>query len=215
MSETVSRETSIIPADAANTDSVQVFEVGSKPLRKPAWEAYCRFRAMNFPPRLAAENAGFSPTDGWCTKLERKRVIQDRIAWFTREEEQLVRMKRARLESYYWKGLETDPACFYEVVDELVYDGDGNPIKRDDGYMTRKVQRLKNFDDIDPEIRQLVEGLTYTEKGKPNLKLVSKLAVSVELRKMLGGDAPARVDTRDLSLEALIMASYEREQGAA
>ncbi len=36
---------------------------------------------------------------------------------------------------------------------------------------------------------QLIEAITYTESGKPNLKLVSKEYCHRELRKMIGGDA--------------------------
>ena len=40
----------------------------------------------------------------------------------------------------------------------------------------------------------LIESITYTESGKPNLKLVSKEYCHRELRKMIGGDAqPGRL----------------------
>jgi hypothetical protein len=35
----------------------------------------------------------------------------------------------------------------------------------------------------------MIESITYTESGKPNLKLVSKEYAHRELRRMIGGDA--------------------------
>jgi len=35
----------------------------------------------------------------------------------------------------------------------------------------------------------MLESITYTESGKPNIKLVSKEYAHRELRKMIGGDA--------------------------
>jgi hypothetical protein len=37
--------------------------------------------------------------------------------------------------------------------------------------------------------RRMIESISYTETGKPNLKLVSKEYAHRELRRMLGGDA--------------------------
>jgi len=59
----------------------------------------------------------------------------------------------------------------------------------------------------------MIEGLTFTEKGKPNLKLVGKSQANIELRKMLGLDAPAKsaLDVNHsgtVTLEALVLASY-------
>jgi hypothetical protein len=50
-------------------------------------------------------------------------------------------------------------------------------------------EKFKPLDKLTPRLRSLIESITYTESGKPNLKLVSKEYCHRELRKMLGGDA--------------------------
>ncbi len=45
----------------------------------------------------------------------------------------------------------------------------------------------------------MIESISYTESGKPNLKLVSKEYAHRELRKMLGGDAEAEQRVHDFS----------------
>jgi hypothetical protein len=46
---------------------------------------------------------------------------------------------------------------------------------------------------LKPHERRMIESITYTESGKPNLKLVSKEYAHRELRRMLGGDAEQQV----------------------
>ncbi len=142
---------------------------GARPLKLASRERYARARARMFKPREAAELAGLSPTSGACTKAEKSRQVQDRIAWLTRADDEIQAEARREIEAFYWFGLRADPAMFWQ-----------------DG-------RLKAFEDIPPEYRQLIEGLTYTEKGKPNLKVVSKIAASIELRKLKGLDAPTKI----------------------
>jgi hypothetical protein len=45
----------------------------------------------------------------------------------------------------------------------------------------------------------LIESISYTESGKPNLKLVSKEFAHRELRRMLGGDAQPIEQANDFS----------------
>ena len=51
---------------------------------------------------------------------------------------------------------------------------------------TKSFIQLKPIDKLTPQLRCLIESITYTESGKPNLKLVSKEYCHRELRKMLG-----------------------------
>lgn len=199
------------PAVAPNAE-VQP-DPGSRPLRKPAHEQYARHRSLCLTPRQAVIKLGMSPTSGAMSKLENSLKIQDRIAWLTRQEEELLREKRAKLEQFWWTALEADPKEFWELWDEPIYDSEGEPTGQ-----TRKAQRLKLFHKIPPELRQLIEGLTYTEKGKPNLKVVQKSQANIELRKMLGIDAPARTEMKHsgtVTLEALVLASMPAPQEPA
>jgi hypothetical protein len=145
-----------------------------------------------------------------------------RIAFLTRQEEDLIKTKRARIEQFLWMAHETDPAAFWETVVEDAIDKDGEPILGADGKpLTRRYQRLKLFSELEPEHRMLIESLTYTENGYPNLQVVKKSWANVELRKFLGLDAPPRskLDVEHsgkMTLEALVLASValreEREK---
>jgi hypothetical protein len=41
---------------------------------------------------------------------------------------------------------------------------------------------------LKPHERRMIESISYTDSGKPNLKLVSKEYAHRELRRMIGGD---------------------------
>ncbi len=45
----------------------------------------------------------------------------------------------------------------------------------------------------------MIESISYTESGKPNLKLLSKEYAHRELRRMIGGDAQAEQRANDFS----------------
>jgi hypothetical protein len=117
----------------------------------------------------AARIAGYADKSGAITKVERRRDVRERIEYLTGQPEETIKAKRLALEAWLWRVLRYDPMIFW----------DGS--------------RLKEWDQIDPEDRTLIEGLMFTEKGKPNLKLVSRLDAHIELRKMLGGDAPTKL----------------------
>jgi hypothetical protein len=212
-------------SDLSNPDT-PLFPPGTFPLRKPAHEIYARERALMLTPLQAARKAGFANmTAGNATKLDRKRKIRDRIAFLTRQDEEILKDKRARLEAFLWVALEADPCDFFEDAEEPIVDEDGDPVLDADGKPgVRRFQRLKPFSEIDPELRRLIEGLSYTDKGRPNLRTVPKLQANIELRRMLGIDAPPRskldVDhSGGMTLAALITASMvprepARPQGA-
>jgi hypothetical protein len=160
---------------------------GSLPL-KATPERYARMRARMYNPRQAAAMVGLSPTSGACTKLEKKPEVQARIAYLTDQDVTVLREKSAEIESVLWGALRVDPSVYFERAEEPVRNDDGDVLYK------REVQRLKFMDEIEPELRQFIEGLTYTEKGKPNLKLISKLSAAQDLRKLLGLDKPAKTD---------------------
>lgn len=143
---------------------------GSRPLKRASHERYARARARMFPMCEAAQLAGQSGRSGFCTKTEARRDVQDRIKWLTRQDEDTMHEGRREIEAFYWFALRSDPSRFFENG------------------------RLRAFEEMPEDYRQLIEGLTYTEKGKPNLKIVSKLAASIELRKLKGLDAPTKTD---------------------
>jgi len=193
-------------------------EPGSVPLDRPADEAYARARGIfNMKIVEAGAAAGFSERSGAASKLERKPHIKARIQWWRTQDADRLKAKRDDLEAFWWTALHTDPAVFFEVREEPLLTKKGERVIGEDGKpMMRKVQRLKNLDDLPFQARRMVEGVTYTETGRMNLKTVSKAEANKELRKMLGGDK--QPETLGASFIELIMESYriaeEREQQA-
>ena len=63
-----------------------------------------------------------------------------------------------------------------------------------------------------PRLRCLIESITYTESGRPNLKLISKEYCLRELRKMLGADSPPEQRANDFSqyTDAELLAELDR-----
>ncbi len=154
----------------------QVVETsGSAPLRIASHERYARARAELHTAVEAARIAGYADKSGAITKVEKRRDVQARIAYLVGQPEETIRAKRRALEAWLWRVLRYDPTIFWDGL------------------------RLKEWKDIDPEDRILVEGLEFTDKGIPKLKLASRMDAHVELRKMLGGDAPVKTAATDPS----------------
>jgi hypothetical protein len=169
----------------------EVAPKGSLPLKFARYEKYARFRARMFSITEAGELAGFTHKSGGCSKAEARQDVRDRIAWLTHEDEEIMRDKLREIEEFYWLAKRTDISKFYNAD-----------------------RSLRDFAELSSDMRQLIEGLTFTEKGKPNLKLISKMTASIELRKLRGLDSPARSDTTvnaGGSLAALIEASMTQK----
>lgn len=153
-------------------------------MRNTRHESYAKLRALNIPACNAAQQSGLEPRNGAVTKLERNRRVKERIAWWARQDEEILREKRAKLEQFLWAVHDCNYADFWDVAQEEVLDDDGEPTGE-----TRKVQKLKFFADMPRDMQLLVESLKYTEKGRPILSLYSKMQANMELRKlnMIGG----------------------------
>jgi hypothetical protein len=180
-------------------DSIETLHAGSEPLRNDKHERFARMRALDMPLLPSAREAGYElMTAGNAAKLHRNPEIRARIAWLTRQEEEVLREKRRMLEERQWLIHDADIGDFYEIVEEVIEDEHGNPVGDAAGKpMMRRFQRLKLFDQMSRELRMCIESLSYTEKGKPNLKLYSKAKANEELRKMAGIDRPAKLALTD------------------
>jgi hypothetical protein len=140
-------------------------------------------------------------------------TIAARIAWLSRQDEEALREKRNRLEELLWVGLYADRAEFYETVETPITDRNGRAVlKRNGEPYTRILTQPKPLEKLNAQQRCLIESITYTESGKPNLKLVSKEYCHRELRKMLGGDAPPEQRANDFSqyTDAELLADLDR-----
>lgn len=169
---------------------------GSRPLRNPAHERYARARSLLVPRVEAYRDAGLGGEDyhadrGNAAKLERRIAILDRIAFLTRQPEEVLRAKRERIEAFLWAAHETNYADFWKTVN---------------GHM-----QLRPFSELTDEQQRMIASLKYTEKGRPILETYSRMQANIELRKLLGlgsadrdeGDEFGKLD--DASLFAEIM----------
>jgi Terminase small subunit len=102
-------------------------------------------------------------------RLERRPEIQDRIAWLTRQEEDLVVEKRRRIEETLWSIHEAAIGDYLETVE---IDG-------------KTIERPKRISDLPREIQQSIEKIVIDGRGRAVPQLYSKLQASQELRKML------------------------------
>lgn len=194
MSETVENP-SIIPDEAP----------GSRPLGNAKWERYAQERALCSSRMLAYRSAGFESEDdhaarGNAAKLERKASVSDRIAWLCRQEEDILRAKRLRLEQFKWNVWNADIGDYYVMVERPVFDKEGKPVLDIDGRQRmRMVQDVRPFADMTSEQRAVIQSLKYTDSGRPNLELIPKTWADVELRKQLGIGAAVRDEGDEFS----------------
>jgi hypothetical protein len=182
----------------------------TKPLKHPKYETFARQRALNQSPLIAGQIAGLNHDRRNLFRIENKPVVAARIAWLSRQDEEELREKRKRLEELLWVGLYADRVDFYETVETPITDRNGHAVLKPNGEpYTKMVIQLKPLDKLTPRLRSLIESITYTESGKPNLKLVSKEYCHRELRKML---APPAQRANDFSqyTDAELLAELDR-----
>jgi hypothetical protein len=86
-----------------NTNILAIASPGSRALKNPKYERYSRLRAAALPRIQAYREVGWGSREDDAAyinacRLERRPEIQDRIAWLTRQEEDLIAKKRRRIE---------------------------------------------------------------------------------------------------------------------
>ena len=188
-------------------------KAATKPLKHSKYEIFARQRALNQSPLIAGQIAGLNYDRRNLFRIEKKSAVAARIAWLGRQDEEALREKRKRLEEALWVGLCVDRADFYETVETPITDRNGHAVLKPNGEpYTKMVIQLKPFDKLAPQQRCLIESITYTKSGKPNLKLVSKEYCHRELRKMLGGDAQPAERANEFSnfSDAELLAELDR-----
>jgi hypothetical protein len=171
---------------------------GALPLPVGRREVFSRLRARGLSALAAAREAGYSDISPKnAQKLAQDKRVKLRVAYLTRWEESVIAELRQILLDRQLSWHESDIGEFFDLVEEP-YLKDGEPVLNQDGVpLVRKVERLKPFSELSREQRMCIEGLTWTEKGKPNLKLYSKAEANKELRKLLGIDRPNKVAVTD------------------
>lgn len=174
-------------------DLVPVVELpGAMPLGNPRHEHYCRLRALLRPKMAAYRDSGFdASTDHMANangaRLERRQDVRDRIAFLTRQEEEVVAEKRKRIEEALWLIHECDIGLLWETYDDDKRDKAGMVVRGEDGKPVRvRKQRPRLLSDLTPEVRMAIEAVQVDEHGRVLPRLYSKLAAGEALRKMLG-----------------------------
>jgi hypothetical protein len=178
---------------------VTTIDRGAEPLRIIKHERVATFLAHGFPQLEAARHGGYpdiSPENA--RRLAQRPEVRERVLFLRRGEkairEEMRRIAAERLMLWH----ECDIADFYEDVEEPIFDAEGLPVCGADGrVMTRWAQRLKPFGKIPRDLRMCIDSLTYTERGRPNLKLISKLDANRDIRKMNGLDIQRDVNESD------------------
>jgi hypothetical protein len=94
------------------------------PLRNEKHERFARLRAILTPKLPAAREAGFETmTLGNIAKLDRRRDIRARIAALSAVDEEIIRMKRERVEARLMKAMEADILRDFAVIEKVMVDG--------------------------------------------------------------------------------------------
>jgi len=213
----------------AKTDLPAIVSPGSRAVKNAKYERYCRLRASAQPRIAAYREAGGETSDdddaySNACRLERRPEIRDRIAYLTRQAEELIAEKRQRIEEQLWSVLEADIGDFFEAYETVKRDHTGQPVRETIQTKTGEISALsterrvrpKLLVDLPPTVRKQIEEVRVDSRGRLIPRLYSKLAASKELRNML--DLNAKSDAADvtkLSDEELIttLAAQARELG--
>jgi hypothetical protein len=161
-------------------------------------------------------------------RLERRSEIRDRIAYLTRQAEELIAEKRQRIEERLWAIHEANIQDFF--ITETVKPGAAqnsetankannqpeNSMAVEVGVCPETRDGPRRISELDPETAKLIEDVTIDSKGRIIPKLYSKLQANKELRAMLNISAKQSApDVTQLSDAELIetLARQAKELG--
>src|SRR5262252_10945389 len=182
----------------AKTDLLAIASPGSRALKNAKYERYCRLRASAQPRIPAYREVGWETSDvddaySNACRLERRSEIRDRIAYLTRQAEELIAEKRQRIEERLWAIHEANIQDFFTTENDLdPTEASSNPAEKTNNPDQQKVAvspraRVvpRPLTDLAPETAKLIEDVTIDSKGRAVPKLYSKTWANAELRKML------------------------------
>lgn len=176
---------SLVPAEAQSSVAI-----GSNPLRKRQHERFCWLLAQMRPKADAYRQAGFRSVshhsaNANAARLLARRDIADRISYLTRQEEEVLQLKRARIEELLWMIHESNVADLWETYEDTKKDKAGNVVTIDGRPVIVKRQRPKLLSDLPDDVQRIVESCGIDEHGRVIPKAYSKLQANAELRKLL------------------------------
>jgi hypothetical protein len=193
----------------------------SKPLSNPRHEKYCRLRAQLLPKLDAFRNAGFTAETNHTAysnlyRLEKRKNVQDRIAYFCRQDEKVLQEKRKRIEEVLWLVHEANVADLWETVEVPRLDKDGNPVLDKDGNaVMEKIQRPRLLSELPEDLQRVVESVSIDGHGRMVPKIYSKLQANAELRKLLKIDGVTRDDRESTRLTTAELVAQLEQQSKA
>jgi hypothetical protein len=130
--------------------------------------------------------------------LEKRPGVKERIAYLTKQAEERIAEKRARIEGRLWAIHEANIQDLFETYEQAKTNKNGELEVDENGRMrTERKERPRLISELSPDIAKLIEDVTIDSKGRAIPKLYSKLQASKELRAMLNIGKPA--DASDVS----------------
>jgi hypothetical protein len=196
----------------AKTDVVALASPGSRALKNAKYERFCRLRAAAQPRIQAYREVGWGSREDSVAyinacRLERRSEIRDRIAYLTRQAEELVAEKRQRIEERLWAIHEANIQDFFTTEDQInPTETTNNPTEKANNPDQQKVAvspraRVvpRPLTELDPETAKLIEDVKIDSKGRAVPKLYSKTWANAELRRMLNIGGQKEREQTDLS----------------
>src|SRR6516162_11079495 len=100
---------------------------GSKPLKHSKWERYARYRAQALPRIVAFRKLGnYAASDkiahNNASRLEKRPGVKDRINYLTKQAEERIIEKRARIEERLWAIHEANIQDLFETYEAVKRD---------------------------------------------------------------------------------------------
>ena len=186
-----------------NTSVPVTSSPGSRPINNAKRERYARYRAQALP-RIEAyrkagggaikDNVAYIAAMQW----EKSQLVRERIEYLTKQAEERIAEKRARIEERVWAIHQANIKDFFETYETAKTNKNGNLEPDEKGQIcTERKERPRLISDLPDDIAELVEDVTIDSKGRAIPKLYSKLQASKELRAMLNIGKPA--DASDVS----------------
>jgi Terminase small subunit len=175
----------------AKTHLFALASPGSRALKNAKYERFCRLRASAQPRIAAYREAGWETNDdddaySNACRLERRPGVRERIAFLSRQAEELIAEKRQRLEEQLWAIHEADIGDCFETY-EAAKVGEEGKLETDAAgkMLTVRKQRPKLLSELSPDLRKAIEHVQVDARGNVVPQLYSKAQANAELRKML------------------------------
>jgi hypothetical protein len=141
-------------------------------LRNPKHEQFARERSFLTAPLVAARAAGYvKMTAGNAAKLDRNPKIRARIAELSKDDEDLVALKRRYLERLLMRVASADALDVWE------------PVIGANGKPTPGKYRLKDLLSLPDDLRQAVASVTI-DGAKVKVEMLDKLTATAQLQKL-------------------------------